>query len=196
MKQVILENFDSESLIPPTQEKIEVRNQIINKTIINFGIYDKQKILHLGCGSRKKSLLNDIKEKDILYTGVDADRSIIDECMINTSNPNFKFHNNIIQSYLDENSDFLYEWSILEGILDKDLYDKDQYVFLDTIIRKCLYISESGVIVYFDSKKTENESNSYNIDFIYAYLMSTYNKVTISRLNKYDYVFCIYKYYI
>ena len=191
-----MENFDPEMLFEPNEEKIRLRNEIIDKSVLSFGVQDNEKILHFGCGSREKSFLGYIRKFALDYKGIDIDSVLIDSCISDFDSEKFSFEISTMQSFIDKDfeSNF-YDWIFIDGLLNKNLYENNQYDFIDTIIRKCIYNTKNGLIIFFDGKNTKND-NSYNIDFLCAFIHSIYNRYTIIRLNEYQYLCCIYKYYV
>jgi hypothetical protein len=192
-----MENFDPEMLFPPSQEKINTRNEILNRSILSLGIEENQSIVHFGCGSRNGSFAEYIKDVPVKYLGVDANGDVIQKLNDSIKSDRFSFKEETMQSVMDRTSEekTTYDWSIVDGLLDKNLYGDNQYDFIDTIIRKCLVISNIGVIISMDSKYVKDD-DQYNQDFLSAYIGSMYNKFTIIRVNEYQYLFGIYKYYI
>lgn len=191
-----LPNLDPQILLKPSPEKVIARNNIIDSTILSFGIEKDQKIIHFGFGSRECSFLHHIRNKITSYTGVDANDSLVSTYQNNSNFSNYSFVNSTIQNYIDDNKEFrkMYDWSIIDGLIDKNLYEEYQYEYLDTIIRECLYISDVGVILVIDANYTIND-DSYNPEFISAYVGSMYNRFSTCRLNEHQYLICIYKYY-
>jgi hypothetical protein len=190
-----MKKFDKEMFIPPNENTINARNEIINKTIISFGIENNENVVHFGCGSRNKSFSKFISSYQVNYLGIDISESIVESCK--KENENLSFDHISMQDFIDNMKDSLKkcEWSIIDGILDENLYGDHQYDWLDTIIRESLHFSENGVIIVVDGKKTLNDE-TYNPEFISAYISSMYNRFIVSRVNEYHWVICIYKYYI
>ncbi len=191
-----MENFDPEMLFEPNEEKIRLRNEIIDKSVLSLGIENNQKILHFGVGSRKKSFLRHITKFPLDYKGIDTDNLLVENCISDFNSEGVSFETSTMQSFIDKDfeSNF-YDWIFIDGLLNKNLYENNQYDFIDTIIRKCIYNTKNGLIIFFDGKNTKND-NSYNIDFLCAFIHSIYNRYTITRLNEYQYLLCIYKYYL
>jgi hypothetical protein len=190
-----MKKIDRESFLPPSKDQIDTRNEIINKSIISFGVEINQNIIHFGCGSRNKSFVKFISNNKMNYLGIDSSESVIKDCKEKINN--LDFDQITMQDFIDsiKNSNRRCDWSIIDGILDRNLYGDHQYDWLDTIVRECLYFSEIGVIIVIDGKKTMDDE-SYNPEFISAYIGSMYNRFIVSRLNEYQWIICIYKYYI
>jgi hypothetical protein len=189
--------IDIDMLTRPNPEKIKVRNGIIDATVFSFGIEKDQSIIHFGVGSRNKSFLNNMEKKLENYTGIDVDKNLIDECSITFSSHNYIFLQSTIQNFIDENKENrkTFDWCIIDGLLDKNLYEDNQYEYIDTIIRESLFISNIGVIVITDGNYTIND-DYYNPDFLMAFISSMYNRFTVCRLNEHQYLMCIYKHYL
>ncbi len=97
--------IDIDILTTPNPEKIKARNEIINATVFSFGIEKDQSIIHFGIGSRNKSLLKSTEKKLKNYTGVDINKSVIDECSKNFNFSNYNFIQSTIQNFIDENKE-------------------------------------------------------------------------------------------
>lgn len=189
-----MKNIDKDDFFPPNEDTIDTRNELINKTVFSFGVEENQNIVHIGCGSRNRSLAKFISKCKMNYLGIDIDESEIINCR--NENEKLTFESVSAQDFIDQMkiTSKKCDWSIIDGVLDKNLYEDHQYDWLDTLIRECLYFSEIGVILILDGKKTINDE-SYNPEFISAYISSMYNRFMVSRLNEYQWVVCIYKYY-
>jgi hypothetical protein len=191
-----MENFDPEMLFPPSQEKINTRNEILNRSILSLGIEENQSIIHFGCGSRNGSFAEYIQDIPVKYLGIDANGDVIQKLNESIKSDRVSFKEETMQSVMDRTSEekTIYDWSIVDGLLDKNLYGDNQYDFIDTIIRKCLILSDAGLSIIMDSTYTKDDDD-YNQDFLSAYIASMYNKFTIMRMNEHQYIFSIYKYY-
>lgn len=192
-----LPNLNPEILLKPSPEEILVRNHILDSTILSFGIEKNQKIIHFGFGSRNSSFLHHIKDKYMDYTGVDANDNVVSHYKNEPFFLNHTFVNSTIQNYIDQNKETrkIYDWCIIDGLIDKNQYEDHQYDYIDTLIRESLYISEIGVILVIDGNYTIDD-DSYNPEFITAFVGSMYNRFTTCRLNEHQYLVCIYKHYL
>lgn len=192
-----MENFDPELLFKPSKEKVDKRNEILNESIFSFGIEKSHSLLHVGCGSRNMSFVEYCINKNEKYIGIDANPQVISECNSKFSNAGIKFNELTIQSVLDtaEETKKTYDWIVLDGILDKNLYEDSQYEFIDTIIRNSLLMSDVGLIIYMDRNPTKND-DIYNSDFMSVFIGTTYKRWNQIRLNEHQYLFCIYKYFV
>lgn len=186
-------------------EIIKFRDQLFAREILSCGVGVMDKIVHFGSGYKNSLLwdyLSSIKTQNlvenfgVIYTAVDADAHSINEISRtnaeNATGIDVRLINNTMQSFLDTNTDE-FDWSIVTGIFDKNLYGEEQFKFIDTMITNLLNISREGLIFTFDSSRESDES--YNINLVIDYLSSIYNRYRINRINEENYVICIYKYY-
>jgi hypothetical protein len=185
-----------ENLSSDFDEKVKIKNEILNQTIFSLGIDEHHSIVHFGCGSRNKSFVKYAENKNIEYVGIDIDEKVIEFFTSNCSKNNFFFKEDTMQNFIDDNfeTDVSYDWSIIDGLLDKNLYGDNQYEYIDTIIRNLLVVSNIGIIICFNSEQTSLD-NYYNSDFITALISTIYNRFTILRINENEYMFCVYKNY-
>lgn len=185
-----------ENLSSDFDEKVKIKNEILNQTIFSLGIDEHHSIVHFGCGSRNKSFVKYAENKNIEYVGIDIDEKVIEFFTSNCSKNNFFFKEDTMQNFIDDNfeTDVSYDWSIIDGLLDKNLYGDNQYEYIDTIIRNLLVVSNIGIIICFNSEQTSLD-NYYNSDFITALISAIYNRFTILRINENEYMFCVYKNY-
>lgn len=172
-------------------EKKQIRSKIRNKSITNYISNDHKTILHCGIGDRGKSLLNFLIENypDVNYLGIDADSLPVE---INLPE-NFSLEKKDIQSFLEESieNQKQFDWLILTGVLDKNVYGDNQYEFVDTFLRKCLEISKEGIVISFNTYQT-NEDDTYNVEFLIAYINSMYASYNIHRVNDNEYVITLF----
>lgn len=163
--------------------------------ILNIGFNNTDRILHLGCGDQEINFLDNISKikKEIYYLGVDADIDKIDEFYEKYSSvPHYNFENSTLQDFLDYTMFHQYgiqtfDKTIITGIFDKPTYKEKQYIFISTVIRRCLSFSKK-VIFTMD----ENNYEDYKYSILYAIndLISSNEKVDIKKkFNKY--IFCI-----
>lgn len=190
-----MENFDPEMMFPPSEDRIKLKNQIINDKILEFGISDDDSIIHFGCNFDSGIFTSHLLEKlnNIKYTGID----------VTDIKPNgYVFENIDMQTKLDsikshsQENGFreVYDWVIITDIFNKNIYNSDQYTFVDAIIRESLHLSNRGIIIKFSTKHTE-EDFAYNIGFFTSYLLSMYSRFDIVRVDETNYLICIYKWF-
>lgn len=196
------EDFDSQYDEYEINQKI--RNEILSREILNFGIKKEDSILHLGSGFRNsvlfdymfqlksKSLVNDLKIK---YTSVDVNsdkNKIIFDKNNELEEPiDIVLYNGSAQDYLDNNTSE-YDWVIITGLFDEILYGDKQFDFIDKVLSESLKNCKEGLILSFDLEK---ENNKQYIEDIIFMIGDSSPKHKISRLNEFDYLICIYKYY-
>lgn len=196
---------DSEIQTSNDDSILNFRDELLAREILGCGIGKTDRIVHFGSGfydSLMFSYLSDLKSQNLIpgleieYTAVDIEDekiSKVKEINSNLDSPiNVHLYNTTIQSFLDSNqSEF--EWSIITGIFDKRLYGEKQFEFLDKILGETLKISTEGIIFTFDTQK-ENDDN-YSIQHILSYIDSVYSRYKVSRINEFNYVICVNKYF-
>lgn len=203
------ENIEStDSSIDEQQKQEEIlrfRDQLLAREILSSGVNISDKIVHFGAGYKNQLVWdylsaikqqNLVQEMEVIYTAVDVDAEAI--ASISKKNAeeqigiDLRLVNNTMQSFIDTNTDE-FDWSIVTGIFDKNLYGDEQFQFLDKILASILNYSKEGVIFTFDSSKEKDEN--YGISQIINYVSSLYNRYRINRINEENYIICIYKYY-
>jgi hypothetical protein len=178
--------------------------QLISREILSCGINTLDKINHFGSGYKNSiffkyllTLKNQgaVSNLGLLYNSIEPNeerqkelRNLYEEDSIGTS---IEFITTSMQEYLDESNDSV-DWSIITGVLDNNLYEHQQYEFMDKMITSSLNLSNEGVIFTFDSNY---QDAIYNIEGIIRYVNNTYNRYRISKIDERHYVICIYKYY-
>lgn len=156
-------------------------------------------VIHFGCYNNNSVVLKKMATNHNItkYIGVDVNdeptrglkksMSFFNQCT---------FLQNDMQTIIEEciENEFFYDFTIIDGIFDKNVYGIEQPNFVDTSIRNCLAITNTSVIIIFDTKNTEY-SDFYSIEFLIAYIQSMYSSFTISRTDKNTYILIINKYY-
>jgi hypothetical protein len=182
----------------------KIRNEIFSREILNCGVKKDDSILHLGSGFRNSSLFDYIfqlksrslvPDLDVKYTAVDVNSSkneIISTANSELEHPlNVLTHTDSAQNYLDNNT-LEYDWTIVSGLFDTIQYEDDQFNFIDKILGESLKYSKEGLIISIDSEK-QNDKNY--IQDILTMIDESTPRYKISRLNEFDYIICIYKYF-
>lgn len=156
-------------------------------------------VVHFGCGNSNSSIIQNLTVNHNItkYIGIDVNYDTIDKTKTKLSE--FKQYHLIqqdMQTIIEEciEKEIFYDWSIIDGIFDKNIYASEQPNFVDMSIRNCLAITNKGLIIVFDTKDTK-DSIFYSIEFIIALIQSSYNSFTITRLNESIYIITINKYY-
>jgi len=196
---------DSDEQQQKQEEILRFRDQLLAREILSSGVNISDKIVHFGAGYKNQLIWdylsaikqqNLVQEMGVIYTAVDADPEAITAISKKNSDEqtgiDLRLVNNTMQAFIDSNTDE-FDWSIVTGIFDKNLYGDEQFQFLDKIISSLLTSSKEGVIFTFDSSVEQSES--YAISHIINYVSSLYNRYRINRINEENYIICIYKYY-
>lgn len=179
------------------------RDQLLSREILSCGVNINHSVLHFGAGYNNSMLFeylteivkNNLVEKlDVEYTAVDVNQDKINQISNLNDNVgiNLETYSVDMQTFLDENTKE-FDWTIITGIFDKNLYDENQFHFIDKIVDESLKISKEGIIFTFDSS-VEN-SEDYSIGGIIPYVESLYSRYRVSKINEFNYIICINKYY-
>ena len=165
------------------------------KDILSFGIKPTERILHLGCGDKQTNFLHNIQNINpaIFYLGVDVDIDVINRMKESYKDfPIYSFDDSTIQNFLDFTMSryeysLEFEHTIITGIFDKPTYKEKQYIFISTVIRKCLLFSNS---IIFTLDEYNYRDYNYNVLYVLNGLISSFNNVQMKKkFNKY--IFCV-----
>jgi hypothetical protein len=159
--------------------------------ILSFGIKPTERIIHFGCGDKQTNFLSNLQTiiPNIFYLGIDANEELIEDFREKYQDKPYyafrdvsmqEFIDNVMYNYGDETQ---FETSIITGIFDKPLYKEKQYIFISTIIDKCLLFSNN---VIFTIDEDNYKQYNYNVLYVINNLISTFVNVEIKkRFNKY-----------
>jgi len=198
MESIQLENFDPEMLFSPNEETLKLKKEIFYNSILEFGITNTNSIIHFGCNFDGGDFIKilDKKSKEINYYGIDVDPDNIEK--LKSTYPRYLFNQNSIQLELDfikeTETPTSYDWVVITDLFNKNLYEKNQYMYIDSTIRESLQISNIGVIISFSTKHTE-EDYEYGIGFLISYLNAIYSRFDIRKLDEKNYICCVYKWF-
>lgn len=184
---------------------MDIENQILAREILTCGINTSDSVVHFGSGYKELMLYNYllhlnsqnlIGDISLQYTSVDPEesvnQSIIDLGDTKSFGVKIETHTQSTQEFLDENGN-TYDWSVITGLFDKNLYGDKQFQFLDRIIDSCFNISNQGVVFTFDVSK-END-DTYTVRHIISYIESKFKRYRINKINEKFYVMCIYRHF-
>jgi hypothetical protein len=184
---------------------LNFRDELLAREILACGVGKSDELLHLGSGFSENlifSYISDLKLQNIVpdlsvsYTAVDVDKSKLEQ--IESMNSRLEspldvhFYNESMQSFLDTDSKE-FKWTLITGLFDTKLYEDKQFEFIDKIVNESLKRSSEGVILTFDAQKKVDDT--YTVQHIISYIESVYSRYRVSRINEYNYVICINKYY-
>lgn len=185
---------------------LNFRDQLLAREILSCGVGHLDSILHLGSGYSDNlvfTYLADLKAQNLVqdmaitYSAVDVDQNSltrITDVNAKLEEPiEVNLYNQSAQLFLDENTNE-FGWTIITGLFDKNQYGEQQFQFIDKILAECLKKTTEGVIFTVDTQ-TEIDDPTYTIQHIIAYIESTYSRYRINRINEYNYVICVNKYY-
>ncbi len=190
-------NFFSKAFVKEHRERnfsldVEVD---LSSEIIEFGISQQDRILHVGCCDKQINLIDKLEKMGIeaFYLGVDVKDEIIELKSKYENTPNYNFIKKPVQDFIDEElseytSGDIFEYTILTGLFDKPIYGEKHYLFISTLIERCMFFSDK---VIFSINSDNYSKHSYSIIYVMNILMSAYNHVTIKKIKKNNYIFCI-----
>ena len=163
--------------------------------IVKFGISQHDRILHIGCCDVGTDLIAKLEKLkiDSFYLGVDVKEEINNLKLKYKDIPNYTFVQQPIQDFIEEqlseytNGD-IFECTVLTGLFDKPTYEERHYQFISTLIERCMLFSDK---VIFSINTDSYSKHSYSIIYVMNILMNTHNHVTIKKIKKNNYIFCI-----
>lgn len=190
-------NFFSKAFVKEHRERnfsLDVEVDLSNE-IIEFGITEHDRLLHIGCCDKQINLIDKLEKIGIetFYLGVDVKDEIIELKSKYENTPNYNFIKKPVQDFIDEElseytSGDIFEYTILTGLFDKPIYGEKHYLFISTLIERCMFFSDK---VIFSINSDNYSKHSYSIIYVMNILMSAYNHVTIKKIKKNNYIFCI-----
>lgn len=190
-------NFFSKAFVKEHRERnfsLDVEVDLSNE-IIEFGITEHDRLLHIGCCDKQINLIDKLEKIGIetFYLGVDVKDKIIELKSKYENTPNYNFIKKPVQDFIDEElseytSGDIFEYTILTGLFDKPIYGEKHYLFISTLIERCMFFSDK---VIFSINSDNYSKHSYSIIYVMNILMSAYNHVTIKKIKKNNYIFCI-----
>lgn len=163
----------------------DIPNEIL-KTNYKPGI----KILHFGACDKTQNFLEEVEKNkmQIFYLGVDISDDIVDLVEKYVEYPTYAFQKKTMQDFID-NEYHAFDYCLITGIFDKPKYEDKQYIFISTVIHKCLEFS-TNVIFTMDSEKYKKEYN-FSILYVINNLINSYSKVSVKKIDDSKYIFCI-----
>ena len=167
----------------------------IPSEILMLGVMTGDKILHVGACDDGLNLIESFENNgiDLFYLGVDVKDSIKELGEKYKDVDHYSFIQQSVQELIDEElSDqsgaMVFNYTILTGIFNKPAYEDKHYLFMSTLIDRCMKFSER-VVFTLDASKY-NEYN-YSVLYVMNNLINMYDSVTIKKLKKDNYIFCI-----
>lgn len=172
--------------------------------ILRCGIQKNESIVHFGAGYKSGYFLSDFYQNsflnrnlDLKYVGIEAEPSRLDVTkeVLKTieGGDTISLTQTSMQDFIVDNNE-QYDWALITGIFDKNIYGDDQFNFIHSSINEMFRFVEGGVIFTYNS--SEHQEENYNIYYMNAYIQNNYNRYSIVRINEHEYVYCINKYFI
>lgn len=190
-------NFFSKAFVKEHRERTFNLDKEIDlaKEILSFGITPHDRILHVGCCDNGTNLIHELERKNIetFYLGVDVKDEINELKKKYSDVPNYNFIQKPIQNFIDDElseytSGDIFECAILTGLFDKPIYEDKHYLFISTLIDRCMLFSDK---VIFNINSDTYSKHSYSIIYVMNVLLNSQEYVTIKKLKKNNYIFCI-----
>lgn len=163
--------------------------------VLMFGVTPGDKILHVGACDSDVNLIEGFEERnvDVFYLGVDVKEEIKELGEKYKDVDHYSFIQQPIQQLIDDElaeqyGATIFNYTILTGLFNKPIYEDRHYLFISTLVDRCLKFSQK-VIFTLDAK----EYNKFNYSVLYVInnIINTYNLATIKKLKKNNYIFCI-----
>ena len=190
-------NFFSKALVKEYRERMYGVDKEMNlpMEILSFGISTGDRVLHIGCCDKGINLINTLEhlKLETLYLGIDVKDEIklLEEKYKDI--PTYAFKQKSIQHLIDEelyeySTGDIFEYTVITGLFDKPVYEERHYEFIASIVERCMLFSDKVIF----SINSENYSNySYSILYVMNILLTANEYVTIKKLKKNNYIFCI-----
>lgn len=163
--------------------------------ILKLGVTLGDKILHVGACESNLNLIEGFKKNDIdvFYLGVDVKEEIKELGEKYKDIEHYSFIQQSVQELIDEElaeqyGAKVFNYTILTGIFNKPIYQDRHYLFISTLIDRCMQFSER-VIFTLDSSKY-NEYN-YSVLYVINNILNTYDSAIVKKIKKNNYIFCI-----
>ena len=200
-----METDDIKTESNSNEDILNFRDQLLVREVLSCGIGKEDKLLHLGAGFSDNLIFNYlvdlntqglISDLNLEYYAVDVNSEKLTELIKLNSETGDKFklhtYNQSVQGFLGTVTEE-YHWTLITGIFNEKLYGDKQIEFLDGVLSEALKYSTEGVI--FNINLTDKLDDSYTIKHIISYIDSVYDRYKISRINEFDYIFCVNKYF-
>lgn len=115
-------------------------------------IFENKHILDIGCGfgDLNKTLLK--KTEEYKYTGIELVDALYNEAQKHYNNKNIQFIN---QNILEFQPDTIFDYAISSGVFNHKLYNDNNYIFIEQVIKKALSICRDGIAFDFLSDKVD-----------------------------------------
>lgn len=163
--------------------------------ILRFGITSGDKILHVGVCEKGLNLIQEFEKVgiDIFYLGIDVKDEIKELGETYKEVDHYSFIQQPVQQFIDEElSDqygaTVFNYTIITGIFNKPIYEDRHYLFISTLVDRCMKFSDR-VIFTLDTSKY-NQYN-YSVLYIINNILNMYDSAMVKKLRKDSYIFCI-----
>lgn len=163
--------------------------------ILRFGITSGDKILHVGACENGLNLIQEFEKFgiDMFYLGIDVKDEIKELGEAYKDVDHYSFIQQPIQQFIDDELSDQYDakvfsYTIITGIFNKPIYEDRHYLFISTLVDRCMKFSDR-VIFTLDTSKY-NQYN-YSVLYIINNILNMYDSAMVKKLRKDSYIFCI-----
>ena len=174
-----------------------IDDKIINLSdeILSMGFNTEDRVLHFGVCDNNLNFIETVEQNNIglYYLGIDVKDEIYDLSEKYKDIPPYAFRKTSMQDFIDDvmfkyEGNNTFETTIITGVFDKPIYKEKQFIFISTIIERCLKFSNKVIFIINDK---DYYNYNYNILYVINNLLSSFNGVIIKKLDRNNYIFCV-----
>lgn len=167
----------------------------VSEEVLNLGVTLGDKILHVGACDSNVNLIEGFEKKGVhvFYLGVDVKEEIKELGEKYKDIDHYSFIQQPIQELIDEEladqyGAKVFNYTILTGIFNKPIYEDRHYLFISTLIDRCMKFSET---VIFTLDTTRYNEYNYSVLYVINNILNMYDSVIVKKIKKNNYIFCI-----
>ena len=167
----------------------------LSEEILSMGFNTEDRVLHFGVCDNDLNFIETVEQNNIglYYLGIDVKDEIYDLSEKYKDVPPYAFRKTSMQDFIDDvmfkyEGNNTFETTIITGVFDKPTYKEKQFIFISTIIERCLKFS---IKVIFIINNIDYVKYNYSILYVINNFLSNYDNVNIKKLDKNNYVFCV-----
>lgn len=163
--------------------------------ILLMGFNTEDRVLHFGVCDNNLNFIETAEKNNIglYYLGIDVKNDVDELSEKYKDIPPYAFRKISMQKFIDDvmikyEGNIEFETTIITGVFDKPIYKEKQFIFISTIIERCLRFSNKVIFIINDK---DYYNYNYNILYVINNLLSSFNGVNFKKLDKNNYVFCV-----
>lgn len=167
----------------------------VSEEVLNLGVTLGDKILHVGACDSNVNLIEGFEKKGVhvFYLGVDVKEEIKELGEKYKDIDHYSFIQQPIQELIDEEladqyGAKVFNYTILTGIFNKPIYEDRHYLFISTLVDRCMKFSET---VIFTLDTTRYNEYNYSVLYVINNILNMYDSVIVKKIKKNNYIFCI-----